>query len=65
MLLVAPLAYSRIVPISHQTTLVNLNLHAEREKVPGDNPAYYSREKAADQLFKISEFTISPYPPIP
>lgn len=35
-----------------------------REKVPGDNPAYYTREKATDQLFKTTEFIVSPAPPL-
>ncbi|KAF2683542.1 hypothetical protein K458DRAFT_404527 [Lentithecium fluviatile CBS 122367] len=43
--------------------LINSNLPTEREKVPGDNPAY-TREKSADQLFDIMEFSVSPYPPI-
>ncbi|KAF2647414.1 hypothetical protein K491DRAFT_685549 [Lophiostoma macrostomum CBS 122681] len=34
----------------------------KREKVPGDNPAYYTREKACDQLFAIEDFTVSPNP---
>lgn len=63
-LLLAPLSCSHFVPASHQAALVDLDHHAEREKVPGDNPAYYSREKAADQLFEILEFTVSPNPPI-
>ncbi|KAF2866905.1 hypothetical protein BDV95DRAFT_598435 [Massariosphaeria phaeospora] len=37
---------------------------AKREKVPGTNPAYYSREKAADQLLSIDEFTMRPTPPL-
>lgn len=64
LLLLAPLSYSRFVPVSHQATLVDLDHHAEREKVRGDNPTYYSREKAADQLFEILEFTVFPNPPI-
>jgi hypothetical protein len=36
-----------------------------REKVPGDNPAYYILEKRNDQLIDITEFTVSPYPPLP
>ncbi|KAF2175851.1 hypothetical protein K469DRAFT_701401 [Zopfia rhizophila CBS 207.26] len=64
LLLLAPLSCSHFLPASHQAALVDLDHHAEREKVPGDNPAYYSREKAADQLFEILEFTVSPNPPI-
>ncbi|KAF2251914.1 hypothetical protein BU26DRAFT_246766 [Trematosphaeria pertusa] len=64
LLLLAPLSYSHFVPATHQAALVDRDHYAEREKVPGDNPAYYSREKAADQLFEILEFTIAPNPPI-
>lgn len=64
LLLPTPLTCSHILPTSPQVALADLDLHAGREKVPGDNPAYYSREKAADQLFKILDFTVSPNPPI-
>lgn len=35
----------------------------ERQRLPGDNDARYSRIPEADQLFKIEEFDISPRPP--
>ncbi|KAF2111229.1 hypothetical protein BDV96DRAFT_603343 [Lophiotrema nucula] len=35
-----------------------------QEKVPGHNPAYYTRTLAAHQLFDIDEFTLYPEPPI-
>lgn len=60
-LLVPPLSCALFIPASHQAAL-DAHHHAERENVPGDNPAYYTREKAADQLFEIDEFTMSPNP---
>ncbi|ORY03677.1 hypothetical protein BCR34DRAFT_605164 [Clohesyomyces aquaticus] len=37
---------------------------SKREKVPGNNPAYYTRENKADQLLEITEFIVSPSPPL-
>ncbi|KAF2815429.1 uncharacterized protein BDZ99DRAFT_567270 [Mytilinidion resinicola] len=34
-----------------------------RERVPGDNPAYYTGPKKANQLFDISNFQMAPNPP--
>lgn len=68
LLLLTSLTSSHNLSPLDQTLLVNLNLDTNldttREKVPGDNPAYYSREKKANQLFTIREFTISPNPVI-
>lgn len=64
LLLLTSFASSRNFPPLEQTPLINLDLDTTREKVPGDNPAYYSREKKAVQLFSIEEFTISPNPVI-
>ncbi|KAF2786099.1 hypothetical protein K505DRAFT_290301 [Melanomma pulvis-pyrius CBS 109.77] len=61
-LLVVPLSCALFVPASNQAALVDSHHHVEREKVPGDNPAYYTRGKAANQLFEIDEFTVSPNP---
>lgn len=35
------------------------NADSAREKVPGDNPAYYSQIPKVDQLFRIEEFIVS------
>lgn len=66
LLLLAPLCYGYFSPAPHQAALTDSDYHVENEceKVPGDNPAYYSREEAANQLFEILEFTVSPNPPI-
>lgn len=64
LLLVAPLSCALVVPASHQAALLDPHHHDEREKVPGDNPAYYSRGKSVDQLLEIEEFTMSPNPVI-
>ena len=34
------------------------------EKVPGDNPAYFTRVPKDEQSFWIGDFTVSPYPPV-
>jgi hypothetical protein len=57
--LLASLCCCRSTLSSHQAILES---DPEREKVPGDNPAYYSRERACDQLFRIDDFTVSPNP---
>lgn len=60
----APLVVALTIPHpskSNQETLVDENSRSGREKVPGDNPAYFSRLKRHDQLFWISEFTVSPF----
>ena len=36
-----------------------------REKLPGDNVAYYCSIPSDQQLFEIEEFTIASNPPIP
>jgi hypothetical protein len=37
----------------------------ERQKVPGDNSAYYSGPTSRnEQLFEIEEFDIAPNPPV-
>ncbi|KAH7069914.1 hypothetical protein BKA63DRAFT_494112 [Paraphoma chrysanthemicola] len=36
----------------------------DRRKVPGSNPAYFTRLKVEDQLANIYDFTVLPYPPI-
>ncbi|KAF2873121.1 hypothetical protein BDV95DRAFT_568830 [Massariosphaeria phaeospora] len=64
LLLLAPLANSSTIPAAPQAALVPLDSPAHRVKVPGDNPAFFSREQAADQLFEIQDLTISPNPPI-
>jgi hypothetical protein len=35
------------------------------QKVPGDNPAYFTRVKGEDQLITVYDLTVSPYPPVP
>jgi hypothetical protein len=59
-----PLASAGIIPLP-QHPLSNIVSTATRHKVPGDNPAYYFLEDESDQLLDITEFTISPYPPLP
>lgn len=56
------LASSHYLPPSPQAHLINPSLDSAREKVPGDNTAYFTRVKKADQLFEIEEFTMSPNP---
>jgi hypothetical protein len=60
--LLASLCCCRSTLSSHQAILAEPESEPKREKVPGDNPAYYSREKACDQLFRIDDFTVSPNP---
>lgn len=58
------------LPLSLQQTPRSANLQTvmahDREKVPGDNMAYYTGPKSMEeQLFEIEEFTIAPNPPMP
>ncbi|KAF2738388.1 hypothetical protein EJ04DRAFT_509561, partial [Polyplosphaeria fusca] len=61
--LVSSLAIAAPPPIP-QEVLVHETSNRVREKVPGDNPAYFTRVKRDEQLFVIHEFTVSPYPPV-
>lgn len=59
----APFVAARLLSLkSVQETLMDSS--ATREKVPGNNQAYYTREKEADQLFDITEFIVTPSPPL-
>jgi hypothetical protein len=49
-------------PQDQQHTLATAAIE-NRELVPGENPAHYTRVKKDEQLFAIHEFTVSPYPP--
>jgi len=62
LLLFTSLTSSHYLPSFDQTQLIDPDLDPTREKVPGDNPAYFTREKKADQLFEIEEVTMSPNP---
>lgn len=55
-------AAARIIP-SHDEQLFLNEKSATREKVAGDNPAYYIGPPKNEQLFAIKEFTTSPNPP--
>jgi hypothetical protein len=50
------------LPPDQQHTLAAATI--DRELVPGENPAHYTRVKKDEQLFTIHEFTVSPYPPV-
>jgi hypothetical protein len=49
-------------PPDQQHTLAAATI--DRELVPGENPAHYTRVKKDEQLFTIHELTVSPYPPV-
>ena len=62
----APLAYALATSFKAQAPQnipVHHALNTTRQKVPGDNPAYFTRVDAYDQLFPVDEFSVSPYPP--
>jgi hypothetical protein len=66
-LLFAPLVSALTFPKSPtalQEAFVDATLWLSEEKVPGDNPAYFTRVKRIDQLFDILDFEVSPYPPV-
>ncbi|KAH7074079.1 hypothetical protein FB567DRAFT_553573 [Paraphoma chrysanthemicola] len=63
--LVTALYHSYPSPVQQETISEGEGANQpDRQKVPGSNPAHFTRLKEEDQLANLYEFTVLPYPPI-
>ena len=64
-ILYAPLVSALAIPPpsspSQKPLMENTLLTSVRDKVPGDNPAYFLRLNKTEQLFSVEEFTVNPF----
>ncbi|KAF2026576.1 hypothetical protein EK21DRAFT_115722 [Setomelanomma holmii] len=64
-LLIAPLiaAFTLAAPSLRLQQVITDDVSGpNRHKVPGDNPAHFTRVKGEDQLLTVYELDVSPYP---